>query len=90
MTVFYQKRRTGKTVQLIKLSAETNLPIVVWSTHSASYIKRQAREMNLSIPEPIVARHNACVGKQYYVDESLLCLNQLLGGDIVAASVTDE
>jgi len=90
MTVFYQKRRTGKIVQLIKLSAETNLPIVVWSMSDISYIKKQAREMNLSIPEPIVARHNVCIGKQHYVDEDLLCLNQLLGGDIVAASVTDE
>lgn len=46
-------RRKGKTTELIKRSAATNEYIVCQTMAEAQIICRNARSMNLSIPQPI-------------------------------------
>lgn len=46
-------RQTGKTEKLIKLSAETNIPIVTRDLNTAMGIKKRAEKLGLEIPRPI-------------------------------------
>ena len=52
MKIIAKGRGKGKTTELIKMSAEKQIPIVC-RTSSIKYIKEQAKQMNLKIPEPI-------------------------------------
>ena len=56
MKIINLERGQGKTTILIKLSATHNTPIICSSTASKSYILNKAREMGLTIPEPINVR----------------------------------
>ena len=56
MKFINRRRGSGKTTMLIKLSATHNTPIICSSTASKSYILNKAREMGLTIPEPINVR----------------------------------
>ncbi len=53
MDILIGKRQQGKTTHLIKLSAAGQGTIVTPTEQSAEYIKKQAKEMKLDIPEPI-------------------------------------
>ena len=50
MDIIIKSRGHGKTRDLIKMSSENNIPIV---SLNPNYIKDMARNMGLSIPEPI-------------------------------------
>ena len=56
MKIINLERGKGKTTMLIKLSATHNTPIICSSSASKSYILNKAREMGLTIPEPINVR----------------------------------
>jgi len=47
-------RAVGKTTKLIKESYEKGIPIVVWCNAYAKNILNRAKEMNISIPDPVV------------------------------------
>lgn len=47
-------RNEGKTTLLLRRSAEENIPIVCNTKAHANYVKEKAKELKLSIPEPIV------------------------------------
>ena len=47
-------RQVGKTTRLIKESYEKGIPIVVWCNDYAKTILNRAKEMNISIPDPVV------------------------------------
>ena len=47
-------RQVGKTTRLIKESYEKGIPIVVWCNDYAKNILNRAKEMNISIPDPVV------------------------------------
>lgn len=53
MEVIYQKRQTGKTTKLIKLSAEHFYCIVCHSPMEAKRIAHLAKSMGLDIPFPL-------------------------------------
>lgn len=46
-------RQTGKTEKLIRLSAETNAPIVTKDLNTAMSIMKRAKRLGLDIPRPI-------------------------------------
>lgn len=55
MTYITGERRSGKTRTLIFVSAITGYPIVVPTKSDVDFIKKQAKELNVKIPEPISA-----------------------------------
>ncbi len=88
-------RRTGKTTQLINLSAENGRYILVRNMQEASQIAKLANELGVNIPYPITVQE-IVVGKLegssvlrdgLYVDNALDVLEQILGTEIVTASI---
>lgn len=53
MNILIGKRQQGKTTHLIRMSAAGEGTIVAPYEHSINYIKNQAKEMGLDIPEPV-------------------------------------
>lgn len=53
MRTLYSGRQTGKTIELIKRSAELSVPIIVKDVVTGKHLKRRAKEMGLKIPNPI-------------------------------------
>lgn len=47
-------RGAGKTTGLVKLSAQYNVPILVFYKEQSNRIKNIAKELELNIPEPII------------------------------------
>lgn len=76
------ERQSGKTTQLIKLAAKDRGVIIAPTSVSANYIKTQATQMGLDIPEPISLFEflHMIPGKRngtYYIDEANVALGQL-------------
>lgn len=46
-------RQGGKTTDLLSMSAETGYPIVVKNRNDSRLLKKRAKEISLTIPEPI-------------------------------------
>ena len=53
MQLIIGERQQGKTTHLIKMSADNRGIIVTATEQSAKYVKDQAKEMGLDIPEPV-------------------------------------
>lgn len=53
MLIIGGKRYCGKTTELIKISSENQIPIVVINPMRGQAVKQLAKRMNLKIPEPI-------------------------------------
>ena len=53
MEIIVSERQTGKTMQLIKKSAESRGYIVVANSQRAVMVFEMARSMNLKIPFPL-------------------------------------
>ena len=53
MKIILGTRQSGKTHDLIRISERTGSTIVTFDRRSLDHIKRLAKEMNASIPEPI-------------------------------------
>ena len=92
MITYYQKRGTGKSCTLVLQSHAQQLPIATFSGEAARYLQWLADEvLHVQIPKPFVASEAECkkAGK-YLVDEGQHVLQKLLGGEIVAMTITDE
>lgn len=48
-------KQGGKTTDLLAMSAETGYPIVVKNRNEGRLLKKKAKELSLTIPEPITA-----------------------------------
>ena len=57
MKIISKFRGQGKTTELIRLSAEKNIPILVLHQTNVYYIKEMARQLSLCIPEPVPFSH---------------------------------
>ncbi len=81
MDIIRGDRVSGKTMELIKISHYLNLPILCISKFSAQDIQRKAKEMNLTIPAPIVdiAQLEGSGITEILVDEFDYILEKLLG-----------
>lgn len=73
MNILVGKRQQGKTTHLIKMSAAGEGIIVAPTEQSVDYIKGQAKEMGLDIPEPItrakLLRYGTIGKDSYLLDE---------------------
>ena len=49
----FKNRGEGKTTDLLKKSAETQIPVMSFNRVSAMYAKELAQQMQLSVPDPI-------------------------------------
>ena len=92
MDLIRKERGTGKTAELTHLSAKHGIPIIAPTMMIAEYIKNQAKEMGLDIPEPTsinkVVNQGGKPGK-YLIDELEACLNQLGIRAVAATSNPD-
>lgn len=92
MTVFYQRRGTGKSTQIVQLSAATGWPIAARSKDHIEHLKFIAKqELHIEIPEPFLATPDACTkAGNYLVDDAAILLQKILGGNIKAITISDE
>lgn len=95
MQCFVGGRRTGKTWQLICLSHDTGYPIVARSKQMAHAIEHQAMSMGKSIPRVVVNQTagftpNLTHNQPVLVDEAQGVLSDVLGAQVVAASIDGE
>ena len=85
MNIILGGRRSGKTVLIVRLSSETQIPILVGSHGCAKRIKLVAEKMNLKIPEPIVYNEHmedkfaGSNSKEVYIDDADWVLQCILG-----------
>lgn len=82
MKVYVSNRQTGKTTKLIRESAKTGAIIATNSCHTAAYIKYLAKQIGLTIPDPVTyqAMIKDCMKKKtkrYLIDELHMMLWQL-------------
>lgn len=100
MKIIMGDRRTGKTTELIKMSAETGAVIVTPTSQNKKYIFELAKERGLEIPPPIthyqfLERRGNCDKQLYLIDEAQCMIQNLMGGvvamslDTTAADVID-
>ena len=89
-------RQTGKTMELIKLSAEGWYYIVCHSRQEAHRVYGKAIEMGLDIPLPIT--YDEFLGRQYHsrgvrgflIDNADMLLSRLSSVPIIAFTATVE
>ena len=90
MKIIARNRSKGKTTELIKISAEKQIPIVC-DTSSVQYIIDKAKEMNLKIPQPLTVQQLNMIqwrDKSILVDNAELILQNKLGHKIEAISIS--
>lgn len=76
MKIIYKSRGTGKTTELVKLSAQTWTPIICMDTR---HIYSVAQELGLEIPTPITIRDYKPSCEKILVDDAEYVLQHLLG-----------
>ena len=84
MDIIIKSRAHGKTRDLVKMSSENNIPIV---SSNPNYIKDMAKNMGLSIPEPISYSNHLIKSTSVYIDELALFL-QHIGYNCEAFTIT--
>ena len=76
MKIIYKPRGTGKTTELVKMSAKTGFPIVCMDTRHITFV---AQELGLEIPVPIAIRDYKPSCEKILVDDAEYVLQYLLG-----------
>ncbi|KAF1295170.1 hypothetical protein BAU15_05305 [Enterococcus sp. JM4C] len=95
MKIISGARRSGKTAQLIKESAETGRYILVRSTSEVDSLVRLARELNVSMPYPVTisevtngkTKGSSMEREGILVDNAMNVLQELLQVKIMGATV---
>ena len=92
MKIVMGGRRSGKTSELIRASAETGAPIVCFNYDARKCVEAAAKSMGVKIPQPVhLAERMRQDGRNRHgriiVDEAQLVLAKLLDGRIEAISV---
>lgn len=97
MIIYDVPRRSGKTMFLIKLSAETKRRIITCSEMAAKRIEKMAKELNLDILKPLSWRDISPLSKRehYLIDEydvivKTMLQNHLSGVIDVATTTRDD
>ena len=85
MTYFVGKRGSGKTIKLIYVSALTGYPIITPTRSSVDFIKKQAKTLDVKIPEPMSAeqlrffsRGRVNYNDKYLIDDADTIIEQAL------------
>lgn len=86
MNVILKPRGFGKSSDLVRLSAETNIPIVcAYPPH----VKFLAEEIGVEIPTPIRVNDIPDVRpKEVYIDDIDLIMRRVLGTEIKCATLS--
>lgn len=91
MDIIIKDRGHGKTTELIRMSAETGIPIVCYTRGTLEAIKLRAKDMNLVIPEPMELtqfRFMRYKPEKVYIDDFDYILDELMGTEVVGVTVT--
>lgn len=77
MKIIYKSRGTGKTTELVKLSASTQIPIICINS---KYVIEVAKELGLTIPQPIsIKDYKPFSNEKILVDDAEHVLAHLIG-----------
>lgn len=91
-SIYYGARRSGRTSELIKLSAETGYPIVTLNREFCRSIELRAEQMGIDIPAPISFCNfkNFGIGRRIdhiLIDDVDLVIGCYLGARVEAVSL---
>lgn len=95
MKIYCGGRANGKTIKVIKLSVEKQMPIVCWSYEHKKQIEQTAREIDVKwiMPEPILATEvrKKVIGnrKGLIVDDLDILLRMILNDNVYYATMED-
>jgi hypothetical protein len=89
--IIEKPRGAGKTTDLVKLSAETNVPILAWNVCGSTLYKERARELGIKIPEPVRFSHGRTghLG-EVMIDDLDAFLYSIVGSNVSAATITGK
>lgn len=94
MKLIIKPRCSGKTTELIKISAETNVPILVGNKQQAEYIKRMAYDLQLWIKDPYIISElkngYRIPPHKILIDNAEYILQQLIGAEITAMTISNN
>ena len=89
MDLLIKGRGNGKTIDLIKLSGETRIPIVALNS---SFVNDFAKNIGVDIPEALSYWDHDKIAKNcksgIYIDEFPIILQRLLGAKPIAGTMT--
>lgn len=88
MDIILKNRGHGKTVDLIRLSAQTGYPIVC---ANPNIVELKAKELHLEIPEPITTKELYQMKSKpdgVYIDELGIILERVLGCHVAGFAET--
>jgi hypothetical protein len=89
MKIICRGRQTGKTAELVRMSAETGTPIVVLHDAHAKRVIEIAVELNLKIPTPILwaqVKGHKCV----LVDDAETLITRFLQCQVMAMTINND
>lgn len=90
-------RRSGKTTDLVKLSKELNIPILLTNHSQKHMVEKMAEYLDLEIPKPLVIsglsdveKLKGTTTKEVLVDQADMLLEALLGLNVKAMTLTED
>lgn len=86
------KETCGKSTELIRLSSESNKPILCPTYHQGEILKQQASYLGLKIPEPIYIESLLSMNNtiDVLIDDIEVLLKHLLNVNIIYATTRHE
>lgn len=94
MKLIIKPRCSGKTTELIKISAETDVPILVGNRQQSEYIKRMAHDLRLWIKDPYIISElknsDRIPPNKILIDDAEYILQQLIGAEITAMTISNN
>ena len=85
-------RASGKTTELIKMSAETGIPICVRHRSRIKHIINKANKLGIEIPEPIVIYNKTSLKgcEKIMIDDVQEILFDTYGVEVVCATLDEN
>jgi len=94
MKIYNMPRQSGKTILMIKMSNELQIPILTFSATTKRYIKEKAEILGIIIPEPYTLDELKCdryiKPKEVLIDEVKHVLEKILDTKVIAATMTGD
>jgi hypothetical protein len=88
MRMIIGPRGSGKTAELLRLSASTRIPILTCNRSYINVLTRRAYDMGLDIPQPIYLSDRRGINSDVIIDNAEVILSQLLGCNVYAVSMS--
>ena len=93
MDIISKHRGEGKTIDLIKISAEKQIPILTTTRIQANFILLKAMDMGLTIPQPLVCNLASTIFPSVpivLIDDLDFFLESLLNCQVHTATTTKK